>query len=165
MVEVDASYGGCASGNESCTAYADCNPRSCPKSDPDCPIEWQCDCGENGAATMEAVSRGAPGRADGEVAPYWQCSDALAKHCPIYGDVASCEKCASEHAAILDQNGCTAALVARSCGLDFHECAAAVAASGCPHPPAATSVECAECLQNPLTERANCSAYVLGCVE
>ena len=79
VVEVDASCGGCESGDEKCTAYADCNPRSCPKSDPDCPIEWHCDCGANGAATIEDVSGVPPGRAEGKAAPYWQCSDALAE--------------------------------------------------------------------------------------
>ena len=50
-VQVDSSYGGCRSGNESCSAYADCNPKEDSH-----PIVWRCDCDTNTERAVEQTN-------------------------------------------------------------------------------------------------------------
>ena len=179
VVEVDGTYGGCESGDEKCSQYADCNPTAGSGA-----IEWRCDCHESSAAASTAPAARPPvwaalrhpppgatataaalalGRGATNYAPnYWGCSAALAAECPIFGDDPSCVACAQVHTAELAAAGCTPAFVAKSCSSDYHACEHAVDKTGCALPPASTAAACRTCAQTPATEAANCSAWVIG---
>jgi hypothetical protein len=54
-VEVDGSFGGCRSGADSCSNYADCNPQP-----GDGPVVWECDCGRRTASSSISSNTHSP---------------------------------------------------------------------------------------------------------
>jgi hypothetical protein len=107
-VEVDSTWGGCPTGFENCSQYADCNPSSGANKT----VDWRCDCKHTAPAPKHSflsTIRSTP-RAQKQISAsdYWSCNDALETSCGAsLWNSKACNTCAGVHKSALSAAKCT----------------------------------------------------------
>lgn len=167
-VEVDSTWGGCPTGFENCSQYADCNPSSGANKT----VDWRCDCKHTAPAPKHSflsTIRSTP-RAQKQISAsdYWSCNDALETSCGAsLWNSKACNTCAGVHKSALSAAKCTPQYLSELCQPNFNECRAALSKTHCADSvkTASDTAKCMSCARGDTfeaqLEAANCTIDIL----